>query len=120
MKWHLINNKKEQNKEIKFFRQEKKTKSGCFHLSFLKAFDAVPRSLFSRVLRDSTPHYISPSVSQLVGWLVGQSPFYFFSVFELFELYIETSPEWQGLNSQLIIRTSRMRVRVGRGSDEKG
>ena len=37
--------------------------------------------IFSRVLRDSTPRYVSPSV----GWLVGRSPFYFFGVFELFE-----------------------------------
>ena len=33
-------------------------------------------------------------------------------------LRIETSPERQGPNLQLIIRTSRMRVRADRGSDE--
>ena len=36
---------------------------------------------FSRVLRDSTPRYVGPSV----GWSVGRSPFYFFGAFELFE-----------------------------------
>ena len=35
------------------------------------------KMVFSRVLRDSTPRYVGPSV----GW----SPFYFFGVFELFE-----------------------------------
>ena len=42
--------------------------------------------LFSRLLRDSTPRFVGLSVSQLVGWLVGWSPFYFFGVFELFGL----------------------------------
>ena len=37
--------------------------------------------VYSRVLRDCTPRYVGP----LVGPLVGQSPFYFFSVFEIFE-----------------------------------
>ena len=38
--------------------------------------------IFSRVPRDSTPRYVGRSV----GWSVSWSPFYFFSVFELFEL----------------------------------
>ena len=38
-------------------------------------------TLFSRVLRDSTPRYVGP----LVGWLVGRSPFYFLGVFKPFE-----------------------------------
>ena len=33
--------------------------------------------IFGRVLRDSTPRYVGPSV--------GPSPFYFFGAFELFE-----------------------------------
>ena len=29
--------------------------------------------IFSRVLRDSTPRYVGPSVGPSVGWLVGRS-----------------------------------------------
>ena len=36
--------------------------------------------VFSRVLRDSSPRFVRP----LVGRLVGQSPFYFFVVFDPF------------------------------------
>ena len=32
-------------------------------------------SVLSRVLRDSTPRYVDPSVGRLVGWSVGRSPF---------------------------------------------
>ena len=42
-------------------------------------------SFFSRVLRNSTPHYVSPLVGRSVGRSVGWSPFYFFGVFELLE-----------------------------------
>ena len=41
----------------------------------------VESILLSRVLRDSTPRYVGPSVGQSVGWSVGRSPFYFFGVF---------------------------------------
>ena len=50
-----------------------------FHVA---PFEKNPKlNVFSRVLRDSTPRFVGPSV----GWSVGRSPFYFFSVFELFE-----------------------------------
>ena len=43
---------------------------------------------FSRVLHDSTPRYIGPSiVGRLVGWLVGQSPFLLFWRFWAFWAY---------------------------------
>ena len=38
-------------------------------------------TVFSRVLRDSTPRYVSPLVGRSIGWLVGRPPLYFFGVF---------------------------------------
>ena len=51
--------------------------------------------LFSRVLRDSTPRYVDPSVGRLVGWSPFYlSPFYFFGVFELFEHTAPAQMPW--------------------------
>ena len=56
----------------------------CWTTSLLKPKD---ESLFlSRATRFFTP------LCQSVGWLVGQSPFYFFGVFKLFELSQPTAP----------------------------
>ena len=59
------------------------------HKSTFLSSDFLAESIFSRVLRDSTPRYVSRlnsrSVGRLVGRLVSRSPFYFFGVFELFE-----------------------------------
>ena len=50
-------------------------------MNLMHSFGDNLLSLFSHVLRDSTPRYVGPSV----GRLVGRSSFYFFGVFELFE-----------------------------------
>ena len=53
-----------------------KLKKKLAHSDWITSFMA--NIIFSRVLRDSTPRLVCP----LVGW----SPFYFFGVFEQFEL----------------------------------
>jgi len=47
--------------------------------------------IFSRVLRDSTPRYVGPLVGRSPLYL---SPFYFFGVFELFELTAPAQMPW--------------------------
>ena len=59
---------------------------GTEHSKNIELFTNITRSpfLLSRVLRDSTPRYVGPSVGWSIGRLVGQSPLYFFWLFELF------------------------------------
>ena len=65
------------------------------------------------MLRDSTPRYVGPLigwlVGRLVGRLVGWSPFYFFSVFELYEPTAPAKLLWR-LSPVLLLST---RTRLG-------
>ena len=62
-------------------------KNACKLFFFWFSFShAYSFTLFSRMLRDSSPRCVGWSVGWLVGWSVGQSLFYFFGVFKLFGL----------------------------------